>query len=446
MSAKRPFDVIVWGATGFTGRLIASYLANRNSQNLFRWAIAGRDMDKLTKVRSSLPSSAQNVPIIKASLDDKASLHSLAQQTNVVITAAGPFMRLGEPLVEACVANKTHYCDTTGETPFVRSMIDKYHAQAAAANVKIICCAGFDSVPSDLGALLLVEEMNRMYGQDAEPTEVQCYVQVGGKPSGGTLASALNMIEMGMGKQMANPYILNPAPVNPSSGNPKRALSTRTKPGMLGVGYDSFSKSYLAPFVMATVNTRIVRRSAALLQYAASDAPGHFRYNENMRISSAFTAYTTTLGLGVFGILASFGPTRNVLKKYLPQPGEGPSEEERAKSYFKYTMVGRSLTPAGERALAVIIKGGDPGYTETSKMIAEAGLQLANIPAVANPAVDNAPFALPTSRHTPLSGGVLTPASALGLSYLDRIRAVNIDFTVLDADHAFARSQKSKSS
>lgn len=405
---ERPFDVVLWGATGFTGRLVAGYLLS--SGESFRWALAGRDKGKLEAVRRDLEAvraSAGDVPILVADRADPASLAAMVRQTRVVCTTVGPYAKYGRELPATCVALGTDYCDITGEVPFIRGVIDAHHEEAARRGVRIVHCCGFDSIPSDLGVHMVHDHAKRE-GRALEQARFFLVKSRGGF-SGGTIASMMNLIEeattdRALRRLVADPYALNP----------EGERSGPDGPDQRGVGFDRESGRFTAPFVMASVNTRVVRRSNALLGYAYGR---DFRYAEVMRFARGpaglLSAAAVTAGLGGFAAAAVFPPTRRLLERFaLPAPGEGPSKEERDRGHF---LVEIHATTRGDGGHLVgrVAGTSDPGYGETAKMLGESALCLA---------MDR--------DATPAAAGVLTPASAMGMPLVERLRRAGMTFQV----------------
>jgi short subunit dehydrogenase-like uncharacterized protein len=383
MQSDRAFDIVVFGATGFTGGLVAQYLARVPGE--LRWALAGRNREKLEAVKAALVSehpACESVGIIEASSEDESSLKAMCAQTRVVLTTVGPYIRYGEPLVKACIAQGADYVDITGEPEFVDGMIAKYDAAAKAAKVKIVSCCGFDSIPHDLGVLYTLEHLPA-----GQPVKIEGFVRASGQFSGGTWNSALDA--MSRIRKMTKPAKRSPA------ADGRRVGSTRERPR-----YDKSVKSWVAP--MPTIDPQVVKRSARALAEYGPD----FRYGHYVMVRSLPKMVAGGVGIGAVVGLAQFGPTLNLLRK-VKNPGEGPDEATRAKSRFTVTFVGE----AGGKSVKTTVSGGDPGYTETAKMISESALCLA---------LDRA--SLPTEY------GVVTTAQAMGRVLIDRLEAQGIRF------------------
>lgn len=410
----RTYDVVLFGATGFTGKLVAEYIANSDrgkaADKKLRWAIAGRNKDKLGAVKRDLVAldpELAGLPIVVADGLDEASLDALVPQTSVVCTTVGPFAQYGRKLVASCAKFGTHYCDITGETPFIRDMIDQHHAKAKEMRARIVHCCGFDSIPFDLGVHML---WHRASEKGTKLSWVKGYAgEMKGTFSGGTVASMIGVIESvkkdpSVRKILGNPYALDP---DPKKGGPDG-------PDQRSVKFDEDIGRWTGPFLMAAVNTRVVRRSNALLDGAYGPS---FRYAESQTFPSMMAATMMTAGLGAFaaGLMAS--PVRKLLEKHvLPKPGEGPSREAREAGFFKVRLVGETEPDANARKLKLkgLVEGtSDPGYGETAKMLAESAMCLA---------LDQ--------ESLDARFGVLTPATAMGMVLVERLRRAGMTFSV----------------
>jgi short subunit dehydrogenase-like uncharacterized protein len=410
----REFDVVVWGATGYTGRLVAAHLALRAPSSL-RLGLAGRDEAKLAAVRAALPERARAWPLLLAEAADEQSLGALAARTRVVCTTVGPYARHGLPLVSACAARGTHLVDLTGEVPFIRDSIDRFDALARGAGARIVHCCGFDSIPSDLGVWLLHRELGPM----ARATLV--VESAKGGFSGGTIASLLNVLDETAAEPTRRALVADPYALSPDRA---REPDLGRQPDVGRVAFDAFVERWTAPFLMAPVNTRVVRRSNALLGHAYG---ARFRYREVMGFARGgrglLSATAVMGGLGAFGALLLFAPTRRALTKRLPQPGEGPTEATRRGGHLRLTIFGEA--EAGRRAAVRVEGAGDPGYQLTAVMLGEAALCLA---------LDDA--------RLPARCGVLTPATALGLPLVERLRDAGLSFEMLSESAGTSRSTK----
>ena len=402
-SSQRSYDVVLYGATGFVGRqTVAHFAAHADG---VRWALAGRSADKLEQVRQACGPGAAGAGIIVADAADQKALDALAGQAVVVLSTAGPFALHGSALVAACVAHRTHYVDITGETPWVRGLIDRHHAQAARDGTRIIPCCGFDSVPSDLGAWLVAEAMWRQHGELCVSVKA-CHSMRGGL-NGGTLASALNLMEAGQDRLLADPFLLNPpgtAPRNPAEHADPVAPHR-----------DADFDAWVGPFMMGPVNTRVVRRTAALLKARGDAGYGaHFSYQEYLRFGrgplAAAAAAGVSVGMGVGQAAMRFKTGRALARAVAASPGQGPSERTMDGGSFRCELVGKSAS--GKVMRGRVAGQGDPGNRATTKFVCESALALAL-----------QPQALPGGER---GGGVLTPASGLGMVLAQRLIAAGI--------------------
>jgi short subunit dehydrogenase-like uncharacterized protein len=401
----RALDIALFGATGFTGSLVAKYLAGHAPEGT-RIGLAGRSEEKLAAVRSQLPASASAWPLIVADTSDPESLARLAEGARVVVTTVGPYAQGGLAVVEACARAGTDYADLAGEVLFMRDSIDRYDATAKESGARIVHASGFDSIPFDLGVLVLREKVAADGAGDLEDT-TSMVTGMKGSFSGGTFASLLGQLDEAKadperGRLADDPYALSPdRSAEPDLGD-EGDLRTMKRDADLG--------AWLAPFVMAGINTRVVRRSNALQDWAYGR---RFRYREAMAFRSGPAAPAMAAGLtaGIGGLMAglSFAPTRSLLQKVLPDPGEGPSEKAREKGFFKIEV--HTRTSSGARYVCRVGAQGDPGYKGTAVMLGEAGLCLA---------LD--------ADSSPRRAGVLTPATAMGMPLVDRLRAAGFTF------------------
>ena len=346
-SSERPYDVVLYGATGFVGRQTVAYFS-AHAEGV-KWALAGRSAEKLEQVRQSSGPGAAGAGIIVADAADKRALSALAAQAGVVLSTAGPFALLGSELVVACVAQRTHYVDITGETPWVRGLIDRHHAQAARDGTRIIPCCGFDSVPSDLGAWLVAEAIWQQHGEPGVSIKA-CHSMRGGL-NGGTLASLLNAVETGQDRLLADPFLLNP------TGTAPRDLSEHADP--IAPYRDADFNAWVGPFMMGPINTRVVRRSAALLQARGDEAYGaDFNYQEYLRFGrgplAAAAAVGLSVGMGVGQAAIHFKPVRALARAVAVAPGEGPSERTMDGGSFRCELIGRSAVSYTQLTLPTI--------------------------------------------------------------------------------------------
>jgi len=398
MASDRELDVVLWGATGYAGRLVADYLATSPTAEGLRWAIAGRDRSKLERVRAEL---GRAVPILVGDAADPASLDAIARRTRVVGTTVGPYAKYGSELVAACVRAGTHSCDLTGEVPWIRRMIDAHDEAARASGARIVHCCGFDSIPSDLGTWMMHQAMRERGKQLARVDAF--FGETSGGFSGGTFASMFGLIDEARRdpatrRLLGDPYALGGS--GPDRGDQR------------GVRWEPRLGRWTAPFLMAAINSRIVRRSNAVL---GAPYGREFRYTESMSmpggVKGLVAATGMTAALGGFVAATQVPPLRKVLERRLPAPGEGPSPEQRAAGHFVVRLIAEATD--GTRLDGRVADRRDPGYGSTAVMFSEAAICLARDPLTG-------------------PGGVLTPASAMGDALLGRLRA-GLTFAVDDA-------------
>ncbi|MFI1993134.1 saccharopine dehydrogenase family protein [Actinoplanes sp. NPDC020271] len=404
---SRDFEVIVYGATGFVGVLVAEYLAGHAPTGT-RIALAGRSAEKLEAVRARL---GVDWPTLVADAADADALTTLAGRTRVVITTVGPYAKYGKVLAHACAAAGTDYVDLTGEVLFARDSIDENHELARSTGARIVHSCGFDSIPSDIG----VHALHKLIESDGAGELLDTTLVVTsfrGGVSGGTIDSMRNQVDVlkekpALRKVAGSPYSLSPdRHAEPRLG---RQSDLDTIPGS---DVDPQLKGRLAPFVMASYNTRVVRRSNALRSWAYGR---NFTYREAMSVGasplSPVIALGTKLGLGALFAGLALPPTRFVLDRILPKPGDGPSRKDRENGHF--TMDIFTTTTSGARYTARVRAKGDPGYAATSVMLGESALALA---------LDRS--SLPESE-----GGVLTPATGIGDALVTRLQAAGFEIT-----------------
>jgi short subunit dehydrogenase-like uncharacterized protein len=386
--ADRRYDIIVFGATGFTGALTAEYLA-RHAPPGMSWALAGRNMGKLEDVRRRLGDAWAELPLLRADSDDPVSMRVVAEATKVVITTVGPYIRYGEPLVAACAATGTDYVDLTGEPEFVDRMWLSYHEQAERSGARLVHSCGFDSIPYDLGVQFTVEQL-----PEDLAISIDGFMRTKASISGGTYQSTIEILSRlrSSSKVARERRRLEGDPV----GRRVRGISGRPHP-------DQFAGGWVVPF--PTLDPATVLRSARALDRYGPD----FSYSHYAVVGPLPMLVGLGAAAGVAVALVQIPPARDLLLK-LKGPGEGPSEERRAKSWFSI----RFAAHTGDGAeLRTEVRGGDPGYTETSKMLAESALCLAH-------------------DDLPDHAGQLTPAVAMGPALRRRLEAAGIEFKVLD--------------
>ena len=403
---KREFDIVIWGASGFTGNLVCQYLVENygvSEHSKLQWAIAGRNREKLEKVRNGLKIEHPKIlQILTGDSFDLESLTKITSNTKVILSTVGPYLKYGLSLVEACVQTQTHYCDLTGEIPFIHQTMEKFHDSAVSSKVKIVHSCGFDSVPSDLGVLMLQNEAIK--NQEKPLNKIRLYVKkIKGGVSGGTIASMLELMRKSKDKSIRK--ILN----NPYSLYPKGVPVGPKQPDLKKIGWDETIHKWVGPFIMSRSNSAIVRRTNALLNFKYGN---DFIYDEVSTYSigwfSRFRAEINRLGLGLFITLLYFRFTKCILKNtILPKPGEGPSETSRANGLFILELIGNQ---DGKKLKVTISCNSDPGYSGTALMIAESAICLAQ------------------DKNLPDNYGILTPSTSMGNALVDRLRKAGMEF------------------
>jgi short subunit dehydrogenase-like uncharacterized protein len=407
--AEREFDIVLYGATGFVGKLTAEYLARAGGSA--RIAMAGRSQDRLRAVRDSLGESAQSWPLIAADASAPSTLNAMAEQTRVVVTTVGPYLKYGMPLVAACAAAGTDYADLTGESLFVRESIDLCHKQAVDTGARIVHSCGFDSIPSDLTVFALYR---RAVEDDAGQLGDTNFVvrRFAAAFSGGTVASMLELMrtvstDPEARRLMNDPYTLSPD----RAAEPEFGAQPDTRWRRGGEIAPELKGYWTGAFLMASANTRIVRRSNALLDYAYGR---RFEYAEQMSLGKSLVA-PVAAAMATGGNAATFGlGTRyfnwlpsGLVERIAPKPGTGPGERTREQGH--YTVETYTTTTTGARYRATMSQKGDPGYKATSVLLGESGLALA----------------LDRDRLSDLRG-VLTPAAAMGDALMARLPAAGV--------------------
>ena len=405
---SKPLDLVVFGATGFTGRLVAEYLLARHGVGgALRWALAGRSLARLQAVRGELGAPAA-LPLINTDASDAAALAGLAQQTRVVITTVGPYALHGSALVAACAAAGTDYVDLCGEPLWMADMIAHHHAAAQASGARIVFSCGFDSVPFDLGVLFLQTEANRRWGAPA--ARVHGLVRtMKGSFSGGTAASLLTTLEAiahqpDLARAMADPFALTPGFSGPG------------QPDSADAQFDPLAQAWTAPFVMSAINTKNVHRTNALRGHAyGRDFVYAERELKGDGAVGKLRAQQAARKLRVQNALLGFTPARALVRRFaLPQPGQGPSAAQREAGHYELLFIGQA---ADGRTLRAVVNGDrDPGYGSTCRMVSESALCL-----------------LHDVDHAATPGGVWTPGAALGLALVHRLQAsAGLSFRLLD--------------
>ena len=396
----KQFDIIIWGASSFTGKLVTEYIFNKYGSSKIKWAIAGRNLDKLERIRSEV--ADKNIPIFIADSFDEDSLSKFVKKTNVVCSTVGPYSLYGTKLVKLCVENNTNYCDITGEAHWIRTIIDSFHEKAKSKKIKIVNSCGFDSIPSDMGVYFIQNEIKKVYKNHARSIKMRV-AGIRGGISGGTYGSINNLLkeayaDKSVFKVLNNPYGLNP----------KGKMVGLDKKDLRKIIFDKESNSWIYPFIMAGINTKIVRRSNALsnFQYGKD-----FRYEEAMMSGRGISGFWKAI-LAIFPLaMVSLNPNsflKKIVNSYMPKPGEGPGVDKRKNGFYNLRFY--IIIDEKRKAFAKVIGDSDPGYGSTSKMLAESALCLA-------------------FDKLPEKYGVLTPSVAMGDSLLKRLQNnAGIDF------------------
>jgi len=408
MSTKT-YDVVLFGATSFVGQILARYLLEEFGCNgKLRWAAAGRSKPKLESVRADLGEGARQLPLLVADAADLDALRKLCRRSRLIVSTVGPYAIHGEPLVRACTETGTDYCDLTGEIQWIRRMIATYERQAQESGARIVHCCGFDSIPFDLGVHFLQREAQARYRQPCTTVKMRVKSMRGGF-SGGTFASVMNIVkevaaDPALRRALADPYALCPADYAP------RVRQHDVK----FAEYDNDFAAWTAPFIMGALNTRLVQRTNALQRQAYGR---EFRYDEAVLTGRGLrgqaTAAAVSAGLAAFMGAGAIGPARNLLARFLPAPGEGPSPEAQLKGGYDLRFLGR--TNDGRTLRARVTGDRDPGYGSTAKMLGQAA----------------ACFIEDVAADVP--GGFWTPASVFGDLLLPRLqKSAGMTFSVLE--------------
>ena len=389
----KDYDIVIYGATGFTGKLCAKYLSENT--NDINWAIAGRNKEKLEEVKKEF---SLDVDIFIAESNDEKALDNITQNTKVVLSTAGPFHRYSSNLVKSCVKNSSDYVDITGEFFWIREMIDLHHEEASSKGVRIVPACGYDSIPSDLGTFFASTKIN-------EPIKrIESFHAGQGGVSGGTTETGFSMGDLKLGKKMNDPFVLNP---EKSVSKEQKLLGSDS----VGLKKNNLINSWTGPFIMAVSNTRVVRRSAALLELNQEGYGVNFTYQEHAFYKKFSTALLVTFVTLLFGLILST-PLRKLVRPLLPKPGEGPSKETMENGFFDSFF--SAEVDSGEKKLFRVHGKGDPGYKVTSKFVCESALTLIK-----------ERKKLPGGQGY---GGVLTPASGLGQPLIDRLSSNGVNF------------------
>ena len=390
MKSDRTYDIVVYGATGYTGRLVAEYLAHHHAGGGIKWAMAGRSIAKLEEVRDLIGAPA-DTPLIEANSDDPASMKALADSARVVLTTVGPYQLYGEPLVKACVEAGTDYADLCGEPGWMREMIDKYHTAAQASGARIAFSSGFDSIPFDLGVLMLQKEAVARFGKTAPRVKGRVRAMQG-TFSGGTAASLTETMKAVAKNPKLIPILQSPFGLTPGFEGPSQPMG-------LVPEYEESVGKWAAPFIMATINTKNVHRTNLLLGHPYGE---DFRYDEMMLTSAGELGQKAAHAVGEM--------LKNPFGAKPPKPGEGPSSEERENGHYDVLFIGEY--PDGTTLRYGVIGRYDPGYGSTSRMLTETGIALLECKA---------------------DGGIATPGALLGEALVTRLQDhAEITFAVED--------------
>ena len=389
---NREYDLIIYGASGFTGRLAVEYLDENYSD--LNWAIAGRNKDKLVKISKN---SKCKPDYFIADSNDNENLLRIASKTRVIASLAGPFNKYSNNLVTQCVEAGTHYLDITGENIWVRDLIDKHHEAAEKKQIKIIPSCGYDSIPSDMGCFYLQRSLNQ------ELQRIDGYHRGNGGVSGGTIESAFSMRNYKSKYSMGHPFLLNS----------KEYIKTQN----ISENKDNFKIKYIddiklwsAPFVMAIANTRVVRRSSEIHDKNQASYGSEFKYQEYMMLKKYSSAFLVTAGLAVFGLML-ISPISGLFRKLFTKAGNGPDKKTRENGWFESIFIGKNKN--NEKYKLRMFCKGDPGYKSTAKLICESALCLAL-----------------NSENLPNTnaGGVLTTSTGLGSTLIDRLKKADVLF------------------
>lgn len=404
------YELIVFGATSFVGKILCEYLASECSEADLSWAMAGRSEEKLVALKNQL--GLQAIPHFLADSSDEQALTSLCNQSSVIISTVGPYALYGETLVRVCAESGTDYCDLTGEAQWIRRMVDRYEATARASGARIVHSCGFDSIPSDLGVFFLQQAAMKQHGQYCSTIKMRVKSMKGGA-SGGTIASGINLYkeaakDLALRAEMADPYSLC-----------GKNHGFKVQQQDVGVEQDMEFNSWVGPFVMAAINSRIVLRSNAL---AKPSYGAEFCYNEGMLtgpgVKGEKAAKRLALAIKLGGTAMAIPPLRWLAQTFiLPKPGEGPSPEQQRNGYFDLRFLG--TLSSGERIRAQVTGDRDPGYGSTAKMLAQSGISLARD--------------FNAGEADSIGGGFWTPATLFGDLLLSRLTLhAGLEFTLLD--------------
>ena len=407
---EKPYDLVAFRGHKFVGKLLCRYLTHEfGFDGRLRWAAAGRSQSKLEALRSSLGDGAAALPIEIADAADEVALAAICNKTRAVVSTVGPYALYGEPLVKVCATTGTDYCDLTGEVSWIKRMIGLYETKAQVSGARVVHCCGFNSIPSDMGVTFLQQEARRRFGQPCSHVKMRVKAIRGGA-SGGTIASLLNVANdvaasPELRRELANPYALCPP-----NDVPKVKQASLSRPE-----FDPDYNSWLAPFIMASINTKVVHRSNALSNYGYGR---DFLYDEAMLaghgVEGGAKAYAIAAGLGAFVAASVIPPARWALERFvLPAPGEGPSPVSQKRGFFDLRFLAK--TADGSTFRTKVAGDADPGYLSTSKMLGQAAACLAGLDKLEMP------------------GGFWTPATCFGDRLIEALKArAGISFQLLD--------------
>lgn len=402
------YDIVIFGATSFVGKLICEYMIEQFSNDEFSWVLAGRSESKLNALKTSLGDKAKDLPIIVADANDLDALKSMCEQTKVVMSTVGPYDLYGETLIQACVTTGTDYCDLTGEPHWIKKMLESYEEAAKESGARIVHCTGFDSIPSDLGVYYTQREAMKKFGSNCSKIKMRIKNMRGGA-SGGTIATALNIAKElkekpEVRRDMVNPYSLC---------SKDHGFKTRQK--SIKIEFDKKLNTWVAPFFMSSINTRIVHRSNMLSDKSYGQ---NFEYSEGVMTGKGFKGKNRARGiywgLASFFAGAGFRPIRAFLGRFvLPKPGEGPSVKAQNSGFYDFRFIG--TTEDGQEIKTKVYGDMDPGYGSTSKIISQAAVCLAE------------------QVSDDVKGGFWTPATILGDQIIDRLNAHSgVTFEILN--------------
>ena len=410
---NKELDMIVFGATSFVGQIICRYLLEEHAEPNFTWAMAARSQDKLEQLRAELGEKSVSIPVVIADSFDDTTLMAMCERTEVIISTVGPYAIFGEALVKACANTGTDYCDITGESQWMKRMISRYSDQATSTGARIVHCCGFDSLPSDLGVKFLQEQAWGKFGVYCSEVKMRVKVMKG-TFSGGTVASGVNAFKEAardpeIRAEMRDWYSLCP-----------RGHNNSARQRAIGMEYDKDFRSWVGPFIMAAVNSRVVLRSNALLQERYGN---EFRYNEGSLAGDGDKGRKLAKRMKsdgrLFGLVLAVPLLRwFALKFFLPKPGEGPSLREQQEGFYDLQFFGK--TDAGDEIRVRVTGDRDPGYGSTAKMLSQAAVSL-----------------LRDVDKNEVPGGFWTPGSIFNDALYQRLSCyAGLSFEVLEGESA----------